>query len=368
MLLRGSAGGSSGSGARGKSSIAGALSSSSKKILSNFSAANRESNLGMQLRNEPDGESSAPTSRKGKGKKKDKRSSDIFKVSLIFIISQGTEFVNGVLRIAEGHDVVPNRVDTQTAVLEGRAVLSLSEGFEIDRNWTHEEVVEAFAKLLPLPFSYFDQKQDEADDDEPAWRLATVVGKKIVISPVIRPNGSNLDYNKGNVTTGFKNSRLFIVSRQQIPTELLREWASPELKSFRNEQNINSDSDNESDAGAPENQHNSPSPERIPRPNKRRLFSKSSSDDEDFVATKKGKGPSGRTWLRGPASNTTGGNKAKVIDLTTEAASAASAVDGALPPKAGVTVDQARAPSEESEVFEDPSIGDPYDKNYVFEF
>ncbi|KAJ7691907.1 hypothetical protein B0H17DRAFT_1133441 [Mycena rosella] len=263
---------SSASTSRGKSSLRGVSSStSSKTLLSNFSAANHEANLGMRPRDDTEGGSSK--------KRKAKRSRNTFKVSSILVISQGTEFVDGVLCIADGHDAVPNRVETQTAVLEGRAVLNLNDGFEMDRTWTHEDVVDALTSHLPLPFSHFHHIQQKADDnDEPAWRLATVVQKKIVISPVLRPDGSHLFYNKGNMSTGFNNSRLFIVARKPIPAELLREWAAPESKSFR---------DDGGDSNLP---NGSPSPERIPCSTKRRLFSKSSSD-EDFIPTKKGRGP-----------------------------------------------------------------------------
>ncbi|KAJ7140647.1 hypothetical protein C8R44DRAFT_866354 [Mycena epipterygia] len=186
----------------------------------------------MHPRNNSEGGSKGPESRKGK-EKKARRSSNMFKVLLVFIISGGTEFVGEKLRIAEGHYGIPDGVDIQTAVLEGRAVLDLNEGFEFDRTSSHEEVVDTLTALLPLAFPYFQHLQDEAGNFEPAWRLATVAKKKIVISPVVHPKGSDLDFVKGNATSGFKNSWLFIVSRKPIPTELLKEWTSPTLSSFR---------------------------------------------------------------------------------------------------------------------------------------
>ncbi|KAJ6624052.1 hypothetical protein B0H10DRAFT_1943534 [Mycena sp. CBHHK59/15] len=105
------------------------------------------------------------------------------------------------------------------------------------------KLVEAFHNLLPFPFEYFDKVQQDADpDDESAWQpwqpwlLATVVQQKLAIAPITYPQGSNVDFNKGNSTTSFHNCRVFLVSCKPIPTKVLQGWALPESLAFRKPQ------------------------------------------------------------------------------------------------------------------------------------
>ncbi|KAJ7824918.1 hypothetical protein B0H13DRAFT_2375216 [Mycena leptocephala] len=166
--------------------------------------------------------------------------------------------------------------------------------------------------LLPLPLSFFAQAEDDADDGQPAWHLATVVQRRLqVLLNPMHPTGGDVDYHKGSSSTGFRNSRVFIVSRQPIPAKMLKSWVKqsgpdpgPSHKSSVDHDKEESPS--EEDSGS---FNDSPSPERIPPPNKRRLFSKSSSDDEEFAPPKKkGKGPAGRTWTREPEAGSRTGN------------------------------------------------------------
>lgn len=85
-----------------------------------------------------------------------------------------------------------------------------SEGYTLGRFWDHEELVDAFAALLPLPFSFFEQLEHDAEDGEPAWCLATVAQRRLEVLNQSHPTGKDVDYHKGNSSTGFRNCRVFI--------------------------------------------------------------------------------------------------------------------------------------------------------------
>ncbi|KAJ6626524.1 hypothetical protein B0H10DRAFT_1941820 [Mycena sp. CBHHK59/15] len=196
----------------GSSSLGAILAASSgRKMLGGLVAANRESNRGMRPPSESQNQSK---NLKGKGKKWDSNTTNTkFKVLSVTVIPHGTTFVDGILQLPEGHDKVLDRVQIQIAVLNGLAVVK-PEGIEIDRSWSHKDLVEAFHNLLPLPFEYFDKVQRDADpDDESAWQpwlLATVVQRKLAIAPITYPQGSDVEFNKGNSTTGFRNCCVFL--------------------------------------------------------------------------------------------------------------------------------------------------------------
>ncbi|KAJ7769851.1 hypothetical protein B0H16DRAFT_1776739 [Mycena metata] len=340
-------------------------SSSRKKIVPSLSTANRESNQGMRP---PKAGSS-----KGKGKKNETSASTTFKVISIHVLPYGIEEAldvsplpqfciidtdkfkeNGekMLVIAGGNNKTPTSYQIDVAAGRGLAVFDSSKGIELDRAWTHEQLVEALMGLLPFPFAYFEQLEDEAGDGEAAWRLASAVSKKLLVLDNPAPAGKDVDFHKGNVTNGFRNWRVFIVAREPIPAKILRKWGtqlggasgSSKKKGSKDE---DSDSESESDQ---DSATNSPSPEKIPRTNKRRLVSKGSGDEDEPVPKKKGKGPAGKTWIRGPEGAAGGSKSEPVIDLTADEGKAVT-----------------RASSEES-VFEDPLIGNPYEKDHIYEF
>jgi hypothetical protein len=103
---------------------------------------------------------------------------------------------------------VPDRVKIQKAVNRGLAVLRSEAGVEIGRTGDHDDLMEDLRRHLPHPFAYFERL--EAESSEPAWWLATVVGKQLQIAPTSRPTGADAEYNKGVSTSGFRHSRLFI--------------------------------------------------------------------------------------------------------------------------------------------------------------
>ncbi|KAJ7769852.1 hypothetical protein B0H16DRAFT_1715503 [Mycena metata] len=329
-----------------KLSLAG--SSSRKKIVPSLSAANRESNQGMRP---PKAGSS-----KGKGKKKETSASTTFKVISIHVLPYGTEEEldeNGekVLVIAGGNNKTPTSYQIDVAAGKGLAVFDSSKGIELDRAWTHEQLVEALMGLLPFPFAYFEQLEDEAGNGEAAWRLASAVSKRLQVLDNPAPAGKDVDFHKGNVTNGFRNWRVFIVAREPIPAKILRKWGThvggASGSSKQGSKDEDSDSETESDQ---DSVTNSPSPEKIPRTNKRCLVSKGSGDEDEPVPKKKGKGPAGKTWIRGPGGAAGGSKSEPVIDLTADEDKAVT-----------------RASSEES-VFEDPLIGNPYEKDHIYEF
>ncbi|KAJ7867398.1 hypothetical protein B0H14DRAFT_3861765 [Mycena olivaceomarginata] len=307
-----------------------AASSSSKKIPSSLSAANKEANKGMR----PSKDSEAGPSAKAQD--------------------------DGSFCMPAGYDKTPSKYDVKKAAREGLAVVDSEQGFELDRTWSHEDLVDAFTALLPFPFSFFKKLQDEAKDGIPRWRLAIVASRRLQVLSDEHPTGKDVDYIKGNSTSGFRNSRVFIVACDPIPRQYLNEW-----KKHKDEDHdmASADEDNVqlSDAAGSGSESPKGSPERLPPPNKRRLFSKSSSDEEEFVPPKKkNKGPAGRTWTREPeGSGHADSEKKPVIDLTT---------DETVP---GNTIGRSRASStssSEDSIIDDPLVGNPYDKTRVYEF
>lgn len=95
-------------------------------------------------------------------------------------------------------------------VEEGLAVLDPTKGIQFDSAASHEDIVEWLLELLPLPFTYLAHVQQETNDGDPAWRVATALRNKLVIAPSSHPDGAVLDYNKGNATTNWKNHQIFI--------------------------------------------------------------------------------------------------------------------------------------------------------------
>ncbi|KAF8189538.1 hypothetical protein K438DRAFT_1763746 [Mycena galopus ATCC 62051] len=340
-------------------------SSSSKKPFPSLSAANREANAGMRPTKEL--EAGPSKAAKAKGKKKD-NTANIFKVSTIVVLPQGIWFEKDGTCRAVGYAKTPNKGQMQKAIDHGLAVVDTSEGFEFDRTWSHEDLFDALTTHLPLPFSFFEELQHDANDDQPAWRIATVSRNRIeVLNTLTHPTGKDVDYHKGSSTTGFRSSHVFIVAFNAIPSEVLKEWVKDELKGkliaddtaadmeFEDDPSTdNLDSDTDSSANG------NPSPERIPRPNKRRLFSKASSDENESPPpkklSKKGKGPAHRTWTREPEASNSGSERKPIIDLTADDAAAS-----------GKDASKSRASSEES-IVDDPLVGDPYDKNRVYYF
>ncbi|KAJ7843030.1 hypothetical protein B0H13DRAFT_1909561 [Mycena leptocephala] len=361
-----------GSTGKGKLSLKAPSSASRKPAFPTLSAANRESNSGMRPTPKDAG-----TSKSAKRKKKD-NSTNTFKVVSVVVLPHGTEWdvrlfhsspvllvtdffglENGTLRIVSGHVKTPNKSEIQKAAAEGVAVVDTSEGYELDRLWDHEELVDAFATLLPLPFSLFEQLERDAEDGEPAWCLATVVQKRLEVLNNSHPTGKDVDFHKGNPTSGFRTCRVFIVSREPIPSNMLKDWArqsgaeSTWFSKPDTDENNKTESDDTDSASDSASLDGSPSPEKIPRQTKRRLVSKSSSDDEDSLPAKK----RGKVLLAEPGIATDSDGEG-IIDLTAD--------DGG-PAAQNTGLSKSRASSEES-VFEDPLIGNPYDKDHIYEF
>ncbi|KAJ6470053.1 hypothetical protein C8R47DRAFT_1299019 [Mycena vitilis] len=354
------------SGGKGKGSGKSGQASSSRKILPNLSAANRESNAGLRP-----GKEAGPS--KPKTKKKD--GTNIFKVVSIAVVPHGTKWDLESDKRRVVQDKAPNNNELLAFAERGLAVVDSDKGFELDRTWTHKELVNAFTGLLPLPFSFFEQLEDEADDGQSVWRLASVVSKRLEVVQNPRPTGKEVDFLKGNSTTGFRACRVFVVALDPIPASLLKEWAQwsgadtgpSKLEAASDDVKLQIDDDGSQSEQVSESdvESSSGSPEKIPQLNKRRLFSKGSSDDDEVIpAKKKGKGPAGRTWIRKPKPEDeyAGSDGKKIIDLT---ADDAAGTTGAAKQDEGAS--NSRASSEES-VYEDPLIGDPYEKSRFYEF
>ncbi|KAJ7158391.1 hypothetical protein C8R43DRAFT_1124986 [Mycena crocata] len=360
------------------SSLLSVVAGSSKKIPS-LTAAHREANRGMRPPTASASGSKTVTVKKGKGKER-KRDEDIFKVVSVQVIPGGTEFVNGGLQIPKKYSRVPDRVETQKAEVDGLAVVNV-EGFRFRRSASHEDIVDQLTELLQRPFDYFARIQEEAGLDEPAWCLATSLGKKLTIVPSIHPDGRVIDFNKGNATTGYRHNRIFIVSREPIPADLLKEWEGPESSSFRRPASVH---DDESEvAGSASDEDNIS--EQIPAKNKRRLFSRSSDEEDNSEKPLKKKKAvitesSVKKWTRQlTALNNELDEIAKLdeeigklkdsepIDLTESRPSTPDFLRAV--PKSPPSFEDPPSPGR-PEVFYDPTLGDPYDKNqtFVFEF
>ncbi|KAJ7732949.1 hypothetical protein DFH07DRAFT_968222 [Mycena maculata] len=369
-------------GATGSFAAAVTASSSKRKAPVSLDAAHKEANKGMR----PPAEGG---SKKGKGRKQESRAESTFKVISVQVIPCGTRFVQNTLEVPEsdeqnvlelpaGFDRVPNRVKTQAAVQKGLAVVNSSVGIEFDRNTSHEDVVESFAQLLPSVFSYLAGIQDGV---QPAWCLATPLRNKLSVVPSSLPDGSVLDYNKGNGTTGFRNNRIFIVTIDPVPTDRLGEWKAEweanNKSSFRKPV-ARTDADLEDEASlseieriADEDADANPSPEHIPTMNKRHLFSRSSGEEDDDDAEKppKKKKALARKWKRtseildDEIANEIMNND-DFIDLTKENNTCASTPEFLRGPRSPIDPPSPGRP----EVFHDATLGNPYDKNMTFDF
>ncbi|KAJ7744084.1 hypothetical protein B0H16DRAFT_1858088 [Mycena metata] len=354
--------------ARGAGSSLGGLlatAGSSKKKSALLNAANREANQGMRpVRDEE------KKSKKAKGKEpaSRKREADTFKVASAQVIPSGTVFKriqgagskNKKLRqVPEEYETVPDRVEMQTAQLNGLAVVK-SQGIEFSRDADHEEVV-----ALPLPFDYFGRLQREADDDELLWYLATAVRGRLTLVPSRRPDGSAIEINKGHATASWRNSHIFIVSRDPIPGDLLQEWAAANMESSLSVDT----SEDELDTPMSDAEVEHDSPEKIPRKNKRRLFSHSDDEDDEKPAKKK---KASSKWSREPeilndkiADEISGSSE--LIDLTSDEVRTSRSTPDFLRPVPKSPPARAASPGRPEE-FDDSSLGNPYDKNATFKF
>ncbi|KAJ7704740.1 hypothetical protein B0H16DRAFT_1747468 [Mycena metata] len=278
----------------------------------------------------------------------------------------------------EQYRAVPDRIETQSAELDGLAIVK-TQGIKFDREADHEEIIAAFTKHLPLPFAYFDRIQREAGNDEPVWYLASALKKQLVIVPSDRPDGSVVDFNKGNATTGFRNNRIFIVSRAPIPADLLQEWAKTTPSSFR--QSLAADtkesgSDVVMSDESGDDDSDQPSPEKIPEKNKRRLFSRSSDEEEvkEKPAKKKKASTISTKWTREPEilnDNTAHEimGSSEFIDLTSdEVRTSASTPDFLRTTPRSPPVREAPPSPGRPDDFDDTGLGNPYDKDMKFIF
>lgn len=117
-------------------------------------------------------------------------------------------------QIPGDHQTIPDRLDVQSAALNGLAVLRENEGIVLDRTWSHEELVGALHEYFPEVFAYFEQlfqdSMNDGSEPRPVWHLATIAHRRLKVAPVKFPTGANADYNKGAGTTGWRNNRLWI--------------------------------------------------------------------------------------------------------------------------------------------------------------
>ncbi|KAJ7195164.1 hypothetical protein B0H12DRAFT_1082245 [Mycena haematopus] len=179
------------------------------------------------------------------------------------------------------------------------------------------------------------------------------------------PDGATLDFNKGTGTTGYRNSRIFIVSRDPISVDLLREWA-PNSSSYKESHSNDDDSEEVTFLSDAESITN----ERIPAMNKRRLSSRTSAEEDgsDEEPPKKKKKLSSKKWIRSlDILNDEVAHEirdSQFIDLTEDEARTTRSTPDFLrnPPKSPP------ASPGRSEPHYDPTLGNPYDKSISFEF
>ncbi|KAK7027202.1 hypothetical protein R3P38DRAFT_2777268 [Favolaschia claudopus] len=280
------------------------------------------------------------------------------------------------------HHAVPNKVAIQQAKIDNIAVVNNTEGIVVDRDATYADVVDLLNDLIPLPFAYFSRVETEQEGFEPVWYLLTPVKGRLVVVPSdngsLGPDGAALDFNKGNSTTGFRNSRIFIASRDPVPIELLREWApstSPTYKQHDIDEGkwrrlIQIDYFSLPIEEVEEASADSDVEQYIPtRKNKRRLSSsrevavgaESGSDNERPHKRRKALS---KTWTRSPEVSDD-----DFIDLTLDNASNTRSTPDFLrkPPRSPPPREDPASPGR-SEIHVDATLGNPYDKNAKFEF
>ncbi|KAJ6460717.1 hypothetical protein DFH09DRAFT_1114588 [Mycena vulgaris] len=252
---------------------------------SRCSQANQEANSGMR-----------PTKgKKGKSKAKDKDASNLYRVQSITILPYGLSFLissavkrndqAGVLQLPEEHQKIPDKRAVQTAVLHGLAAIGDENGIELDRTWSHEQLNDFFSDLLPKPFTYLLQQSNGV----PSYHLGVISSKRLQVVPALFPTGFDADYNKGSNTTGFRNNRLWILSREPIPRNILEEWIDPVARQFR----IANSPNNAEDDSDSEEAIDSPKPARRRRA-KRHSTDNGNHEEDEEPPKKKRKNASGK--------------------------------------------------------------------------
>ncbi|KAJ7043440.1 hypothetical protein C8F04DRAFT_1250868 [Mycena alexandri] len=288
-----------------------------------------------------------------------------FKVVSIYILTCGTEFVDGVRRIPAAHQTIPNKHDIQNAVLNGLAVLHENKGIVLDHTWTHEEFVAAPHGYFPEAFAYFEGIFDESIEDgsghQPVWHLATIASRRLQVVPIKFPTGANADYNKGPGTAGWRNNRLWIVSRDPIPSKTRAQWTSPDALDFNDPTKQAVARSDDEETGSEEEDTSSPEPSQ--RRAKRRTTT--IIDDEHKKKKRKGSAtfdlPS--IFTDGVANEITD----SVIDLTRAddtSGNNSSRLTPVTPPPKPNPVN----PKYSEEFKVDPTLGDPYAQNKKYSF
>ncbi|KAJ7465552.1 hypothetical protein FB451DRAFT_1561369 [Mycena latifolia] len=370
-ILHGSSGSSSSSSSGSSSSSSSSALQSINKArkqttLSGFTsrskAANQESNRGMR-----------PILDKGKGKN-NSNSANLFKVVSAVVLPYGTKFLHGELQLPEEHQRVPDKIKVQTFVLNGLAVLRGEKGIEFDRTCDHESLTDALRDLLPLPFGYFDRLTLESDDPNapPPWVLAAVVGKRLKIVPAIFPTGSDVDYNKGASTTGFRNNRLWIVSRQPIPQEVMEDWVQPEALAFRNATGLATGSGDEANDSDSDASNSNSEPSGLRRSKRRSTTTNYASDEEPAKKKTKRLSTSSKEFDLPDIFNDTAAKEIMdddYIDLTVDDSLQApwSTSGGGSRSKTPPPKPNAVDPAFSNGFKNDPTLGDPYAKQ-TFDF
>ncbi|KAJ7202107.1 hypothetical protein GGX14DRAFT_399679 [Mycena pura] len=321
----------------------GNLSLSKKSLL----AANDEAKEGMRGHRKPGSKSA-----KKKGKGKAKASLDSF--------FHGPAIQDDLK--------APDGVDLQEAEIHGLAVFDVNKGIKFDQNASHEGVMDRLSELLPGPFAYLRRLHEESSDKGSTWCLAVKRQRKLAIIPIPFPTGMTLDFNKGPRSTGFKNHRIIIVTREPIPEDILEQWVDPKAVSFCQAitaSNLPVLQGKASVDIAEVAESDDDFPEYIPLPNRGRLFSQIS-DTEQTVPAKKRK--TDRKWSRGSTVDSESFSK-ETIDLTADEELGHVSAPNDLSHGPGIVHDEAPVTSPgRTKVVDDPTLGDPYDKSITFSF
>ncbi|KAJ7255651.1 hypothetical protein C8J57DRAFT_1655195 [Mycena rebaudengoi] len=346
-----------------KKSIA-SSSAATRRLLalsSRASAAHRESNEGMRP-SDSGASSKGGKSSKGKGRKQDSVES-LVKVFSVMVVPCGVEFdkASSTLVVPNDRTAKPDNIAIQTAMLNGLAVVEEVTGIEFDRTWTHSELVDFFRELLPHAFNYFLGLLENAPDgdDTPPWVLATAIQRHLQVVPVTYPSGRHIDMAVGSSSNGFRNNKIFIVSRRPIPDSILETWVSPDALIFKKA------------AAELQEAHRSPTPEPVPRRKKGgRLVSRSSSDEDEppkkkhkvpepVVPPRNGPAPFPPTLCLSSAADPA------IIDLTLSTSNTVAS----QATSSGTKTEPTEPLSDDEEYdLRLPTLGNPYDKDQIFTF
>lgn len=119
-------------------------------------------------------------------------------------------------------------------VSQGLASVNCEDGIKFVKAWDADHIEKKFKELLPKAFEYITSQQSEG----PSWYLGRRDKKRVEVAmnidgsgPVVRPTGSDLEWNKGSSKSGWKESVIWIGEYFQYT--LTRWWALTNVYSYQ---------------------------------------------------------------------------------------------------------------------------------------